>query len=135
MFNTMAVGAFLLAANLGSIPTQLAELEQPKVEIQAEEKHSSSRQSGLASYYSNYYNGRRMANGQLFYNSSNSCAHRTLRFGTTVTIRNPANGKTATCVVRDRGPFVSGRVIDLSTATFSQLAPLSQGVVRVELNW
>jgi len=130
MFNTMAVGAFLLAANLGSIPTEL-----PKIEIQAQEKSSNYRQSGLASYYSDYYNGRRMANDQLFYNSSNSCAHRTLRFGTVVTIRNPANGRTATCVVRDRGPFVSGRVIDLSTATFSQIAPLNQGVVRVELNW
>jgi rare lipoprotein A len=92
-------------------------------------------QRGQASFYSNYYNGRRMSNGQKFYNNSNSCAHRTLRFGTVVNIRNTRTGRRATCVVRDRGPFVGGRVIDLSQSTFSQIAPLSQGVANVEISW
>lgn len=135
MFNTMAVGAFLLAANLGSIPTQLAELEQPKIEIQAEEKHSSHRQSGQASYYSWYYQGRRTASGSIFNNNELVAAHKTLPFGTRVTVKNPANGKTVTVRIVDRGPYIQGRVIDLSTAAFSRIADLDQGVLRVELSW
>jgi rare lipoprotein A len=88
---------------------------------------------GIASYYSDYYNGRLMANGQLFYNSSDSCAHRTLRFGTRIRITNIATGTSTTCTVRDRGPYVSGRIIDLSKETFRQIAPLSQGIVRVKI--
>jgi rare lipoprotein A len=90
-------------------------------------------QYGIASFYSDYYNGRTMANGEAFYNASNSCAHRTLRFGTELKITNLSNGRTTTCVVRDRGPFVAGRVVDLSKATFDDIAPLSQGLVRVRI--
>lgn len=92
-------------------------------------------QRGQASYYSQYYNGRTMSNGQAFYNNSNSCAHRSLRFGTVVRIRNTANGRTASCVVRDRGPYSGERIIDLSQNTFSQIAPLSQGLANVEITW
>lgn len=128
----LAVGA-ILSANLADIPTQELKLTDTTQEVKHQAK--SQTQRGTASYYSNYYNGRRMSNGQLFYNSSNSCAHRTLRFGTVVTIRNLSNNRTTTCVVRDRGPFVGGRIIDLSTQSFSEIAPLSQGLVNVEISW
>lgn len=63
------------------------------------------------------------------------CAHRTLAFGTIVTVTNLANGKRTTCRVGDRGPFVEGRIIDLSEQTFAELAPLSEGVISVRINW
>jgi rare lipoprotein A (peptidoglycan hydrolase) len=63
-------------------------------------------------------------------------AHRTLPFGTVVRVTNLDNGRRTTVVIRDRGPTLKGgRVIDLSDAAFSQLAPLEKGVLRVKIEW
>ncbi|HLF99095.1 MAG TPA: ubiquitin-like domain-containing protein [Acidimicrobiia bacterium] len=64
-----------------------------------------------------------------------TCAHRTLPFGTQVSVTNAGNGKSVVCRVADRGPFVEGRVIDLSHDTFSQIASPSAGVISVHLSW
>lgn len=64
-----------------------------------------------------------------------ACAHRTLPFGTRVTVTAVATGNTAVCTVADRGPYVDERVIDLDDAVFSQLAPLSRGVIDVQISW
>ena len=64
-----------------------------------------------------------------------TCAHRTLPFGTMVTVRRTDNGATTQCRVNDRGPFIDNRVIDLSEESFSELAPLSSGVVPVNISW
>lgn len=63
------------------------------------------------------------------------CAHKTLPFGTVVTVTNTANGKRTTCTVGDRGPYVDGWVIDLNPREFEQLAPRSAGVISVRLDW
>jgi len=60
-----------------------------------------------------------------------STAHRSLPFGTKLSVRNPANGKTVIVKVNDRGPFVSGRGLDLSYGAFTRIASSSQGVVSV----
>ncbi len=66
--------------------------------------------------------------------SSKGCAHRTLPAGTVVKVR--YNGKATTCVVDDRGPYVSGRILDLQPAQFDDLAPLSKGVLNgIEISW
>ena len=62
------------------------------------------------------------------------CASPWLPFGTVVTVTNPANGATATCVVDDREADTA-RSIDLATSTFAEIAPLSQGVVYANLRW
>jgi uncharacterized protein YabE (DUF348 family) len=62
-------------------------------------------------------------------------AHRTLPFGTRVTVMNLANGKQVTVVINDRGPYGPGRIIDLSDDAFSVIAPLSQGTSRVRITW
>ena len=67
--------------------------------------------------------------------NAGECAHRSLARGTTVTVTNVANGRTATCVVTDRGPYGGGRIIDLDDDTFAQLAPLSAGVIDVSITW
>jgi uncharacterized protein YabE (DUF348 family) len=65
-----------------------------------------------------------------------TCAHLTLKFGTMVTLTNPATGATARCRVADRGPESwTGHIIDLSPDVFRRLAPLHQGIVRVNLSY
>jgi rare lipoprotein A len=63
------------------------------------------------------------------------CAHKTIPMGTVVTVTNVDTGKSTTCKVGDRGPFVEGRIVDLSPESFAQLAPLSAGVINVKLTW
>jgi rare lipoprotein A len=63
------------------------------------------------------------------------CAHKTLPFGTVVTVTNVANGRSVRCTVGDRGPYVDGWVIDLNPREFDQLAPRSAGVISVRLTW
>ena len=77
------------------------------------------------------YHGRITASGEKFNAYGLSTAHRNLPFGTKVLLTNPANGKQVTVRVNDRGPFVRGRVFDLSYGAFSQIAPPSQGVATV----
>ncbi len=62
------------------------------------------------------------------------CASPRLPFGTVVEVTNPANGASVSCVVDDREADTA-RSIDLATATFAELAPLSQGVIDAELDW
>lgn len=64
-----------------------------------------------------------------------TAAHRTLPFGTMVTVTNLANGKSVTVRINDRGPFVEGRIIDLNRPAFQKIAPTSAGVLRVRINW
>ena len=66
--------------------------------------------------------------------SPGTCASPWLPFGTELTVTNDANGATTTCVVDDREADQS-RVVDLAPATFSQIAPLSEGVITVTLSW
>jgi len=86
---------------------------------------------GQASYYARHFTGRRMANGQRFDPDSNSAAHRYLPFGTVLQVTNPANGRTAVVVVRDRGPFTRGRVLDLSPRVAGDLGMKGAGVAHV----
>jgi rare lipoprotein A (peptidoglycan hydrolase) len=66
---------------------------------------------------------------------SGTCAHRTLPFGTVVTVTNVANGRTVKCTVTDRGPYQSGRIIDLAKTSFDDLAPPAAGVIDVRITW
>ncbi len=83
-------------------------------------KASSHTQSGKASWYS--YPGL-------------SAAHRTLPMGTVVRVTNTANGRQVTVTIRDRGPYVEGRIIDLSDTAFSEIASTSTGVINVAIEW
>ena len=79
-------------------------------------KVSASDLEGIASYYAEPYNGRRTASGEIFdsYNAM-TAAHKTLPFNTVVRVKNLNNGEEVDVRINDRGPFVKGRVIDLST--------------------
>jgi len=90
-------------------------------------------QLGHASYYGPEFTGRKMANGRRFDPRSVSVAHRTLPFGTTVLVTHLGNGRSTTAVVEDRGPFIQGRIIDLSPRLAEHLGMVRQGVAPVEV--
>ena len=94
---------------------------------------SAAQQSGKASYYSNSLHGRKMSNGEPYDRNRLTCAHRTLPFGTKLRVRNQANGNEVIVEVTDRGPFVRGRIIDLSYAAARQLGTVGAGVGYVQI--
>lgn len=89
--------------------------------------------AGSASYYADRFEGRTTASGVRFRQSELWAAHRTLPFGTRLRVTNPANGSEVEVVVVDRGPFVRGRVLDLSKAAARQLGFIRAGHTRVEV--
>ena len=88
---------------------------------------------GMASFYGAELHGRRTASGERFDMHDLTAAHRTLPFGTRVVVTNPANGRSVTVRINDRGPFHGNRVIDLSRAAASELGLVARGQGRVEL--
>jgi rare lipoprotein A len=91
------------------------------------------RQTGKASYYAKFFAGRKMANGEPMRPESNNAASRTLPLGTTAIVTNLENGRSAEVEIKDRGPYVNGRIIDVSPGTARELGMLEDGVVRVEV--
>ena len=91
------------------------------------------RQTGIASFYHDMFHGRQMADGGRFSQHSNYAASRTLPFGTIAVVTNNRNGRSAVVRIRDRGPYVGGRIVDLSRATATQLGFREQGVAPVTL--
>ncbi len=91
-------------------------------------------QCGIASFYGAKFHGRKTASGERFNMHAMTCAHRTARFGTRIAVTDSRTGREITCRVNDRGPFVKGRVIDLSRAAAAKLGILQRGVARVCLS-
>lgn len=90
-------------------------------------------EEGLASWYGYPYHGRQTASGTRYDMNDMTAAHRTLPFGTLARVRNLANGKEATVLINDRGPFVAGRILDLSRAAAEALDAIGPGVVPIRL--
>jgi len=88
-------------------------------------------QVGKASYYSKRATGRMTASGDRLHHDSLTCAHRSYPFGTLLQVTNPSNGRMIVVRVNDRGPFVRGRIVDLSWAAAKVLGILSTGVANV----
>ncbi len=88
---------------------------------------------GLASWYGGKFHGRVTSSGEVFDTNQMTAAHKTLPFGTLVKVTNLDNGLSAVVRINDRGPFVEGRIIDLSRAAAEQIGMVGQGVARVSL--
>lgn len=88
---------------------------------------------GKASYYADKYDGRKTASGETFDQDSFTAAHRTLAFGTKCRVTNLKNGKSVIVTINDRGPFIKGRVIDLSKSAAIEIDMVKDGVVEVEV--
>ncbi len=88
---------------------------------------------GKASYYSKRATGRRTASGERLHHDSLTCAHRKYPFGTLLKVRHLGNGREVIVRVTDRGPYIRGRIIDLSYGAAKELDMLRQGISAVEV--
>ena len=96
--------------------------------------YASSFEMGYASWYGGKFHGRRTASGEIFDTNRLTAAHKTLPFGTIVRVTNIANGKFTFVRINDRGPFVPGRIIDLSKAAAEEIGMLGTGIALVRLD-
>lgn len=90
-------------------------------------------QEGTASWYGSKFHGRKTANGETYNMYAMTAAHKTLPLGTRVKVKNLKNGREATVRVNDRGPFVRGRIIDLSKKAAGKLGVLGPGTAPVKI--
>ncbi len=89
--------------------------------------------TGAASFYHPSLNGLRTANGETYSDRALTAAHLTLKFGTRVRVTNLENHRNVVVTINDRGPYVRGRIIDLSRRAASALGFVEQGVTRVQV--
>jgi len=121
-------------------PTQPAPVKAPQGRkiptAYAQEKRMSAQAGTLvtASWYGANHNGKPMANGRPFDMFADTAAHRTLPMGTKVNLTNPANGRTATVKITDRGPFIEGRNLDVSYGVARKLGMVEQGVAKLRMD-
>jgi rare lipoprotein A len=130
------------AASLAATPPS----EQPAARQEAEKlaqlppvaphggiDHSGRKQKGRASFYAHHFTNRKMADGSRFDPNSNVAASKNLPLGTTAKVTNLTNGKSALVKVQDRGPFIDGRVVDVTPKVADQLDMKKAGVTPVEV--
>ena len=90
---------------------------------------------GIASYYTAgwFGIGERTADGKRFHQYEMTCAHKTLRLGTFVRVTNLKNGRHTIAKVTDRGPYIKGRIVDLSKTGAKEIGILNKGIAPVKL--
>jgi rare lipoprotein A len=88
---------------------------------------------GIASYYGKNHHGKKTANGEIFNMYKLTAAHRSLPFGTKVKVTNLSNNRSVIVRINDRGPYITGRSIDLSQAAAERLEMIRPGIVRVKM--
>jgi rare lipoprotein A len=92
-------------------------------------------ETGKASYYADKFKGRPTSSGEIFRQHKRTAAHKTLPFGTKVKVTNLENGRTVRVRINDRGPFVAGRIIDLTKRAARKLKMVDAGVSNVEIKY
>ncbi|MCH5600440.1 septal ring lytic transglycosylase RlpA family protein [Niabella ginsengisoli] len=92
-------------------------------------------ETGKASFYADKFVGRKTASGAVFKQSKMTAAHKTLPFGTKVKVTNLNNGKKIKVLINDRGPFVEGRIIDLTKKAAKRLDMVNAGVANVAIKY
>jgi rare lipoprotein A len=88
---------------------------------------------GIASFYSMRYQFRKTSSGERFNQLAHTAAHRTLPFGTRVKVTNLKSNQSVIVKINDRGPFVDGRVIDLTRYAFSKIGDANTGLIQVKI--
>lgn len=87
----------------------------------------------MASWYGPWHQGRRTASGERFNSNAMTAAHRSLPLGTIVSVTNLGNHRSVRVRINDRGPYVDGRIIDLSAAAARRLGMQKDGIARVRI--
>lgn len=90
-------------------------------------------ETGKASFYAMKFQFRKTASGDRFNQFAMTAAHKKLPFGTRLLVTNLENGKSVRVIVNDRGPFVKGRIIDLTRASFAKIGDTDKGVLSVKI--
>ncbi|HYO56958.1 septal ring lytic transglycosylase RlpA family protein [Archangium sp.] len=132
---TLGLGVLAGCAPRATRPTREEQREEER-EVVRPEKPPPPRaylEEGLASYYGPGLAGRPTASGEKFNPKDFTAAHKKLPFGTCLRVVNMENGRSVEVRVNDRGPFVKGRVVDVSLAAAKRLDMLDKGVARVRL--
>jgi rare lipoprotein A len=124
--------ALILGAAL-TLATGCARKVSASVPSAVKPAHIGDTETGIASWYGVPYNGRHSANGEIYDMEKLTAAHRTLPFDTWVEVTNLENKKRVDVRITDRGPFVNGRIIDLSLAAARELDLVQAGIVRVRI--
>ena len=93
------------------------------------------RRKGLASYYADSYEGKTTANGEIYRQGKITAAHKTLPFGTKVEVTNLSNNKSVVVRINDRGPYIRGRIIDLTKAAAKEIDMVGAGVAKVKIRY
>ena len=91
-------------------------------------------ETGRASWYGPDFHGKKTASGETYNKYAFTAAHKTLPFGTRVNVKNLDNGLSTTVVINDRGPFKSGRIIDLSYSAAQKISMVGTGTARVKIS-
>ena len=90
-------------------------------------------ETGKASFYADKHQFKKTASGELYQHNLKTAAHRTIPLGSTIKVTNVDNGKSVVATVNDRGPFVKGRIVDLSKSAFSRIGNTSLGLISVQI--
>jgi len=125
----VAMIALIRAADASDPPS--ASYEMPRVAMPSQHRQT---QYGWASWYGPHFEKRKTASGERFSSFLATAAHRGLRLGTWVRVTNLKNGLTVTVRVNDRGPYVAGRIIDLSFLAAHELAMTHDGLALVRID-
>lgn len=91
------------------------------------------REYGIATYYGDEFHGKKTASGEVYNKYEFTCAHRKLPFGTKLKVTNMKNKKSVIVKVNDRGPWVKGRIVDLSYAAAKKIGMIADGLVKVKI--
>ncbi|GAA4345833.1 septal ring lytic transglycosylase RlpA family protein [Variovorax defluvii] len=114
-------------------PTEKRE-SKPSAKAETDEDRTHGKQVGTASFYADKFAGRKMADGTRMDPSDNNAAHKTLPLGSTARVTNLETGRSAVITIQDRGPFVKGRIVDLSPATAREIGlSREDGLAPVEV--
>lgn len=87
----------------------------------------------MASFYGDEYVNRQTASGERYQHALKTAAHKTLPFGSVVRVTSSDNGKSVVVKINDRGPFVKGRIIDLSKSAFNAIGNSTSGLIHVDI--
>ena len=136
IFGTATCGLSMQAAAAGQLAAQEPPSPQrlsPNVKPQLD--RSGKKRFGKASFYAHVFSGRTMADGKRMDPQHDNAASRTLPLGTTAKVTNLETGKSAFVTIQDRGPYVGGRIVDLSSTTAQEIGiTRRQGVAKVEVS-
>lgn len=124
----------IISTILACLPKHRVIVEKiPTVSEKFERRESFGIQYGIASWYGEEFHGKLTSSGEIYDMYQLTCAHNTLPLGTIVMVTNLENGKSLECKINDRGPFLKGRIIDLSYASAKLLDFLQKGTAFVKV--